>query len=161
MPEHLIQLAESEGIFIDTCRLPEGVNGYYTKTQLPPVILISNKIQSRSLFRVILAEELGHHFTGSCVIGYAGKMTSLMQMNNKIERKALLWSAEYLMPPEQVVQTIWYEGIRNIFELAEYFDVTERFASVALRLYWEQGLIQEGMLCPDIYSRNQGIGMWY
>jgi len=81
-----------------------------------------------------LAEELGHHFTTT------GNRFSQPHFRyrdrllvSKNEYRAVRWAAEYLIPLDKLLYAI-HTGIRGIWELAEYFFVTEEMMRFRLNL---------------------------
>jgi Zn-dependent peptidase ImmA (M78 family) len=83
----------------------------------------------------VLAEEIGHHFTS------AGERTPKKHHSmqdrlsiDKCEYKALRRAANYLIPEHDLIDVI-SEGLCEIWELAEHFDVTEELMRFRLRLW--------------------------
>jgi len=137
MPDKLFALAYKEGILIGFFNLPWEILGVYRSVRgKPPVILLHKKIEHRrKILRCVLAEELGHHFmTSHDLLAFA---RSCKYMAKKYEKTALWWAAQYLIPFPELVQAV-NSGILLTYELAEYFDVTERFMGMALKLYYEK-----------------------
>ncbi len=63
--------------------------------------------------------------------------------NRKQERQARKWSYEKLIPLKSII-TASFECCTNIYELAEYLDVTEEFLKETLQHYQEKyGLYTE------------------
>ncbi|MDK2816207.1 MAG: hypothetical protein PWR22_836 [Moorella sp. (in: firmicutes)] len=136
MPINLLKIAEREGIVIDYWDFKPPLQAvYWTEPGIPPIIGLSwTLLNNRPLFRCILAEELGHHFT---TVGDAIPKTyynySDRLMVSRAEYRALKWAALYLMPLNKLVQA-FKEGIVERWELAEYFDVTEQMVDFRLKL---------------------------
>lgn len=136
MPQKLLMLAAKHGIevvFWDFAPPLEAV--YWTYPGLPPYIGLSRRIlSSTAYFRSILAEELGHHFT---TVGQALPKAYFHYRDrlavSKAEQLALRWAAKYLMPYSRMKKAI-KEGAKEIWELAEYFNVTEELVRVRLSL---------------------------
>lgn len=153
MPGALFALAAQEGILVRYADLPADILGAYYRRTPDTVILLHTKLRSnRRLNRCILAEELGHHFTtGRNVVAFAraGKYHT-----QKIERLAAWWATQCLVPFSLLSMAV-LRGARTTFELAEHFDVTERFMAACLRLYREKrtkdmdGLIMTARLVPE------------
>ncbi|HHX76727.1 MAG TPA: ImmA/IrrE family metallo-endopeptidase [Firmicutes bacterium] len=137
MPENLLRLAEKEGILVGFFALTGDTLGvYYRVSGRPPVILLNKRIQhNRKLLRCILAEELGHHFTTSSN-EMAFALTS-KYLTKKYEKIALWWAVNHLIPINSLVQAMKYK-IYDTRELADLFDVTERFMATGLQLYTEK-----------------------
>lgn len=138
MPEKLYALAEKENILIGFFNLPWKILGaYYHIKPDPPVILLDKKIEhQRRLLRCVLAEELGHHFTtGFDLIAFT--RSNKAYIAEKYEKLALYWAVEYLIPFYELIDAV-NSGLILTYELAEYFDVTERFMGTCLRLYQQK-----------------------
>lgn len=109
---------------------------YFFEPGLPPIIGIANRIRYDSpLFRCILAEELGHHFTT------VGNNIANSRMNyherlsvGKVEYKAMKWATETLIPIEYLRIAILQEKHWTNWVLAEYFDVTIEMIDFRLQL---------------------------
>lgn len=137
MPEKLFSLVESEGILVDFFPLPADILGvYYHVGDKPPVILLHSKLKNeRRLQRCILAEELGHHFTtGANLIAFARSQKTILY---KYEKIAQLWAVKLLIPANKLKEAL-NSGIVSTHELAEHFDVTERFMGTGIQFYKEK-----------------------
>lgn len=134
--DDLFALVSKEDILFSFCPMPDKLLGYYSKTYLPPVILLSNKLRNKlTLQKVILGEELGHHFTASCLCHFSnGSIPAKLQIKNRIEHKALWWATQHLVPFDHFVKAV-NSGLTLTYELAECFDVTSRFMGTSIRLY--------------------------
>jgi hypothetical protein len=138
MPSELYALAENEGIIVRDTVLPSDILGvYYSVCGKSPVILLHKKVvECKRLTRSILAEELGHHFT--CGINLIAFARQQRYITEKYERLALWWATKYLLPWEELVGAVMDEKIFLIPELAEHFNITERFMWTSLELYDEK-----------------------
>lgn len=147
MPQKLIDLAESEGIIIRHCILPGDILGvYYSVCGRDPVILLHEDITNcNKLYRSILAEEIGHHFTcGLNLIAFARhKQTYITE---RYEREALWWATKELVPYPELLEAITDERLFSLHELSEFFQVTERFLGTSLKLYDEKIPRKMGMI---------------
>lgn len=137
MPEKLLELAESENILVDYFILPADLLGVYYRTKnMPPVILLHSRLKdNRRLLRCVFAEEIGHHFTTSQNIMVFSRKDNYVYM--KYEKLALWWATKYLMPLKELIKAI-NGGLFLTHEIAEHFEVTERFAGIGLKLYIEK-----------------------
>lgn len=139
MPCQLFDLIAQEGILLEFEALPPPLLGLYdNRPGDPPVIVIHKKNRHhRRLLRCILAEELGHHYTSAGNLMAFARSTAYRHQVMKQERAALWWATRRLIPLDKLVHTV-NKGILVTYELAERFDVTERFMGTALRLYLEK-----------------------
>lgn len=146
MPDFLFHLAEREEVRCFFVSLPSPFLGLYdNRPGEPPVIFLHKKIRhNRCLLRCILAEELGHHFTSS------GNLLAFARSDKKAiflkqERLAVWWAVQHLIPMDKLIETV-NSGLFSIWELAEHFDVTERFMGTSLMLYFQKKRdIMEGL----------------
>lgn len=145
MSDFLFHLAEIEGIGVFFAVLPGPLLGLYdNRVEGLPIILLHEKIRrNQRLLRCILAEELGHHFTSS------GNLLAFACTQNclyiKQEMQAAWWAAQHLVPFERLKKCI-NSGLFSTWELAEHFDVTERFMGTSLMLYFQKKRdIMEGL----------------
>ena len=138
MLSELFALAEKEDIIIRYTILPSDILGvYYSVCGKLPVILLDESVRiCRKLTRCILAEELGHHFT--CGINLMVFARHQRYITEKYERLALWWATKYLLPWEELFSVTTDNGDFTVPELAEHFDVTERFMWTSLKLYNEK-----------------------
>lgn len=100
----------------------------YIKIKDKDVIVLNNNLKNQREIKLNLIHELGHFFTGTI---YTHKMSSLFI--DKCEYKALKCATTFLMPKEKVAEVI-KNGITEIWELAEYFDVPEEWLVFRLNL---------------------------
>ena len=137
MLTELYTLAASEGIGVEFVLLPRPLLGLYDyRPGEPPFILLHNKLQNdRKLLRCVFAEELGHHFTGvGNLMAFTCADSKCTYSAQKYERLAIWWAIGYLIPFDKLVQAV-NSGIFLTWKLAEYFDVTERFMGLSIKLY--------------------------
>jgi len=135
MPVSLLRLAEHEGIKIEYWDFKPPLEAiYWSYPGLPPVIGISNTITSRAHFRCVLAEELGHHFmtVGETIPKTFCRYRDRLEIS-KAEYQALKWAALHLIPLDKLQRAIRL-NIKQRWELADYFDVTEEMIDFRLRL---------------------------
>lgn len=138
MPEELFKLAAAEGIGVKFAYLPRPLLGLYDSRpkEQPAIILHNNIYDNRRLLRCILAEELGHHFTS------AGNLLAFARSDKKTialkqEKQAVWWAVQHLMPLNELIIAV-NSGLFLTYELAEHFDVTERFCGTGIKLYFEK-----------------------
>ncbi len=90
---------------------------------------INNKKMTRAEETVCKAHELGHCETGSFYNRY-----SKFDLISKNERRADIWAIKKLIPQSELTNAL-KNGITEIWELAEHFDVTEEFIRKACEYY--------------------------
>jgi len=142
LPFALIKLAESQGVSIEYWPFKPPLQAVYLlDKRLPrPIIGLSEALfENRRLFRCILAEEFGHHFTsvGHCVSATYFNYSDRLKVS-KAEHQALRWAARYLIPYQKLVNAV-RQGIITRWELAEHFDVTEQMVEFRLSLLRTEG----------------------
>ena len=77
----------------------------------------------------ILAEELGHYYTSS------GDILDQQDISNrKQERRARIWAYDLLIGLSGIVKA-YRHGCSNLYEMADYLEVTEEFLRDALERY--------------------------
>lgn len=77
----------------------------------------------------VLAEELGHYYT---TVGNILDQSNVG--NRKQELRARLWAYDKMIGLEGIVKS-YQHGCHNLYEIAEYLDVTESFLKDALIAY--------------------------
>ena len=140
MTAELFALSEKEGILVDYYSLPRDILGaYYHAKNKPPVILLHNKIEHRRrLLRCIFAEELGHHFKSAYDYNYILAFARAGEfLATKHEKLAIFWAVQYLMPLDKLANAV-NSGFFLTHQIAEYFDITPRFAGIGIKLYFEK-----------------------
>ena len=137
MSDDLLSLAHAEGIICRYVRLPAPFLGLYdARPEEPPLILLHENLENnRRLLRCIFAEELGHHFTSSGNL-LAFARSDKIYVTLKQEKNAIWWAVQHLVPISALTSAI-QKGLILTNELAEHFNVTERFMGTSIRLYFE------------------------
>ena len=90
---------------------------------------ISNDIDTNAERACILAEEVGHQYTST---GNIIDQTNIQ--NRKQEFRARMWAYNEMIGLMGIIDAYKY-GCRNIYEVAEYLEVTEEFLNDALNAY--------------------------
>lgn len=93
------------------------------------VFVDPSKFETNAELKCALAHELGHIETGSFYNVY-----SLYDNWEKCEYKANKRAVEILMPYKNMVRAI-HRGCWTAWALADYFEVTQEFAQMALDMY--------------------------
>lgn len=135
--KNLIALADAENIVVEYTKLKRPIRGFYCcEPGCQPVIGLSHALKSNHrLHRCVLAEELGHHFTstGERISKRHHSIQDRLTID-KCEYKALRWAAMHLVPEDDLLDAI-RDGLYEIWELAEEFDVTENMMRFRMRLF--------------------------
>lgn len=93
------------------------------------VIALSDSLNTTDERSCILAEEIGHHETT------LGNILETTDFNNrKQEHTARIWAYQKLVSLKQII-CAFNQGCRNIYEFADYLNVTEPFLLEALKYY--------------------------
>lgn len=88
-----------------------------------------SQLKTAKTERVHLAHEIGHCETGAFYNPY-----SAFDIRKKHENRADKWAIEHLIPRREWDAAI-ASGITEVWDLAEYFDVTEDFINKTIALY--------------------------
>jgi Zn-dependent peptidase ImmA (M78 family) len=103
-------------------------SGLYVRIENQDIIIINNKLKTFREIKLTLIHELGHYFTGTI---YSFNMNK--SYIDKCEYKAFKWASMFLMPKEEIKKAI-KKGITEVWELAEYFDVSDDMVIFILNL---------------------------
>lgn len=106
------------------------------------IAIDQSQLKNNADEKVKLAHEMGHCMTGAFYNRYS-KLNDVHQQ----EAKANRWAVRRLIQPEDF-QAAFEDGIVEIWELAEHFEVTEDFIRMALQIYEECGQYQHPV-CED------------
>lgn len=132
----LLKLSEELGIDVEFWDFEPPLDAvYWSVPGAPPMIGISRRLLSTPiLLRCVLAEEIGHYFT---TVGDALPKTYFHYSRrldvSRAEYRAWRWAALYLIPLSALIKCL-NNGICEIWDLAEYFDVTEQLMKFRLEL---------------------------
>lgn len=122
--EELLKEADSLGLIVKEKPL-QGTDGRILNRR----IAIRKDIPTQAEKSCVLAEELGHHYTSSGDI-----LNQNIAANRKQEFRARLYGYNLLIGLRGIIQA--YEaGCRNLYEMAEYLEVTEEYLKEALECY--------------------------
>ena len=124
--EELKQKACEDGIdIIDYDFNSKNIKGLYCNN----TIAINKNIPTQAEKSCVLAEELGHHYT---TVGNILDQSDIS--NRKQERRARLYGYNLRIGLSGLIR-ILEAGCRNLYEAAEYLDVTEQYLQEALDCY--------------------------
>lgn len=90
---------------------------------------ISNNIDTNAEKACVLAEEMGHHYTSAGNI-----IDQTDERNRKQEFRARMWAYNEMIGLMGIVRA-FNHGCHNLYEMAEYLDVTEEYLKEALDTY--------------------------
>ena len=99
-------------------------NNYNCYIAVDPV-----KLKSEKQERELLAHELGH-----CMTGAFYTCSSPLQVRGQMEWRAKFWQIKKLIPKDELQKAV-KNGIIELWELAEYFEVTEDLMKTAVEYY--------------------------
>ena len=137
----LYRYAEKRNIEIVTFPLPETASMSIEAESGACYIGIDySKIETETDERVHLSHELGHCVTGSFYNRYAK-----MDIRQKHENRADKWAIRKLIPVEKL-DTAVAEGHTELWDLADYFGVTEDFIKKAVCYYVHGNLAVESYI---------------
>ena len=108
----------------DTFELPGMFKGFYDNG----VILIDKNLSDAKKLE-ILSEELAHH-----EITYGNILNEQDIQNKKYELKARRLANEKIISLEGIIEA-FLQGIHNLYELANFFEVTESFVLQSIEHY--------------------------
>ena len=92
-------------------------------------VAINTSVKSLKKRTCVIAEELGHHYTSS------GNILDQDDVRTqKHEHKARLWGYNESIGLIGIVEA-FNHGCHNLYEMAEYLDVTEEYLKEALDAY--------------------------
>jgi Zn-dependent peptidase ImmA (M78 family) len=123
----IISILEEEGINLEWLNL-KNFSGLYVRIDNQDIIIINDKLKTFKEIKAALIHELGHYFTGTVYFYNMDKYYIA-----KCEYKALKWESMFLMPKEEIKKAI-KKGITEIWELSEYFDVSDDMVRFRLNL---------------------------
>lgn len=131
----MLDLCYREGIVLSVENFKPPLNGIYISCDGLHAIILANRILDNIPLRnVVLAEELGHHFTLAGNNLPAEHWNRLNRCNySKDEARAIRWAAIHLIPVHELMQAS-RDDIITVPKLAEYFQVTPSFVVYRMSL---------------------------
>jgi len=135
--DKLFEKAENEGIEIVYDRFPKA-ESMCIESECGDFVLMDNHLaKSEPDEKVHLAHELGHIMTGAFYNLY-----SPFDIRKKHENRADKWAIQELVPKDELDRAA-EKGYHEVYELAEYFNVTEEFMQKAICWYTHGNLAVE------------------
>lgn len=98
--------------------------------------IILRKDLSQYQEKSTLAEELGHYYYDAT---YPVSCTDF-QLISKQEYRARKWAYNVLIPAEDLISAI-ENGLNNIDDLSDYFEVSSQFINECINYYKERGVL--------------------
>lgn len=132
----LYEIADKNGIEVICCNLPKTHSASVRTSKGKCCVGIDPfKIETTAEERVHLAHEIGHCETLAFYNAY-----SPLEIREKQEAKANRWAVLKLVPVGELTEA-FRNGIIEIWELADHFNVTEEFMLKAIEIYRVRGSI--------------------
>ncbi len=125
----LYRMAEERMVEVDWVPLRHAQSLSMPYGQGYAIAIDPGQVRSTADERVKLGHELGHCATGSFYNRYAA-----LDLRRRHELHADRWAIAHLVPRAEL-ESAFSQGITEIWELAERFDVTEDFMRKALAHY--------------------------
>lgn len=121
--------ANTEGVSVDeNFPFKSDLKGLYIDRN----IALSASLKSSAEKTCILAEELGHHYTS-----FGDILDQHQIINRRQEQQARTWAYNKLIGLIGIIDS-YNSGCRNIYEMAEHLNVTEKFLLEALERYQQK-----------------------
>lgn len=117
-------LEYDDKLIIEECTLKRNLKGYY----IDGVILLEKKLNNKAKLETF-AEELAHH-----KITYGDITDQEIFNNRKFENYARRYSMELLITLDGIISA-YNNGVHNIYEMANYFEVSEEYINNVLTHY--------------------------
>lgn len=129
--DRLYHLAREKNIEIDYYSMKK-----LTAFSMPNAIIINpQKIKTQRQTKECLAHELGHHIKNAFY-----NISSTLETRERQEERATRWAAQELVPADEL-KAAFDKGYTEIWQLAEYFDVSEDFMRNIIRVHTVKGNI--------------------
>ena len=129
----LYEIADKENIKIYDWYIEDCYGVYLNVDKINAIALNYDEIGTYIDEKIILAEELGHYY---CDATYPLECTN-ETLINKQEYRAKKWSYTTLVPYNQLKIAI-NKGITLLWELADYFEVTNEYMQNCLDFYFNK-----------------------
>lgn len=99
------------------------------------IALAKNNIENSMQEREVIAEELGHYYCNALYY-----LNDSVLQKSKCEYRAKKWAYNALVPVQKLKAKI-KEGLTNIYDLAEYFEVEPNYMNDCINFYNEIGVL--------------------
>lgn len=141
MPSHHISTEKLQDILTEKCICLEyldliSAHGFYLYLEECTIIGISNAIvHNERLFRTVLAEEIGHHFT---IISNKQPTQYLTYSDrlglDKSESAALMWAADFLIPTSALLEFLSENKLIHLQDIEDHFQVMDYLVHTKFRM---------------------------
>ncbi|MBR6513505.1 MAG: ImmA/IrrE family metallo-endopeptidase [Clostridia bacterium] len=118
-------------IVLEYCRLPLNKSVSFEDGSEKYIIMDEGDM-TEAQRKVHLAHEIGHCMTGAFYRPY-----SPLETRSRCEYRANMWMIEHILP-KQSLEAAFVQGITEVWELAEYFGVTEDIIRFACYEYFDK-----------------------
>lgn len=125
--------AENKGIYIEERNLDKIGSLTVRLYDEIYIIGIDTREMTEAQERTHLAHEMGHCETGAV---YDERVP--LETRGRCERKANVWAIKKLLPKKEL-QKAFKEGLVELWQLAEEFNVTEDLVRFACKYYFNKG----------------------
>lgn len=95
------------------------------------IVLDTSKVETIAQIKTTLIHEIGH-----CATGCTHHLDSSLDLIGQHEYRANKWAVERFLPFDELQQAM-QDGYTEPWELAEYFDVSEKAVRWAVQYYTE------------------------
>lgn len=99
------------------------------------IILNPAKIKTNCELKEGLAHELGHQATGSFY-----RVNSKFETRERMEERATRWAVQYVIPAKELKEAL-QNGCTEVWQPAEYFDISKDFIQDTIRVHKVKGNI--------------------
>ena len=127
--QNLYEIADRDGIDVDFFPMRDTVSISLPYGDKQYIAIDVDRIQTNIEEKVCLAHELGHCETGSFY-----NIFSPLDVRGKHENTADKWAVKKLIPKDELIEAL-NGGYTELWELTEYFDVSEDTVKKAFAIY--------------------------
>ena len=119
-----LMVAYDDLLINDSNALPEDYEGFYSDGAV-----LVDKFLTKTRKLEILSEEIAHH-----LITYGDIRDQTKMLNRKFELKARRLGSELVISLDGLIDA-FHHGVKNLYEMSQYFEVSEKYILNALNHY--------------------------
>lgn len=119
-----LMVAYDDLLINDSNALPEDYEGFYSDGAV-----LVDKFLTKTRKLEILSEEIAHH-----LITYGDIRDQTKMLNRKFELKARRLGSELVISLDGLIDA-FHHGAKNLYEMSQYFEVSEKYILNALNHY--------------------------